>query len=75
MYLVNLIVKLFVMSVAEMKLAAINEIGKLNDEGAVKEILEHLVRISKENNTRFNTDVFFDKASEKYDDVLRKLAQ
>jgi len=34
------------MSVAEMKLAAINEISKLEDENSVKEILEHLAKLS-----------------------------
>ena len=63
------------MSVAEMKLAAINEISKLKSESAVKEILDHLVQISKEDKPQFDPDVFFDKASDKYDDVLRKLAQ
>ena len=63
------------MSIAEMKLAAINEISKLDDEKAVKEILVHLVKISNSENKKFNADVFFQKASEKYDDVLQKLAQ
>jgi len=63
------------MSVAEMKLAAINEIGKLKSESAVKEILEHLIKISKEEKSSFDTEAFFNKTSEKYDDVLRKLAQ
>lgn len=63
------------MSVAEMKLAAISEISKLKSEIAVKEILEHLVKISKEDKFPFDTDAFFNRASEKYDDVLRKLAQ
>jgi threonine aldolase len=63
------------MSIAEMKLAAINEIGKLEDEKAVKEILEHLAKISKNENKKYDTDAFFQKASEKYDDVLQKLAQ
>ena len=63
------------MSIAEMKLAAINEIGKLNDEKAVKEILELLAKISNSENNKFDADAFFQKASEKYDDVLQKLAQ
>lgn len=63
------------MSVAEMKLAAIAEISKLKDEAAVKEILEHLVKIAKTDNSDFDAKVFFDKAAEKYDDVLQKLAQ
>ena len=63
------------MSIAEMKLAAINEIGKLDDEKSVKEILEHLAKISSNENKKFDADIFFQKASEKYDDVLQKLAQ
>jgi hypothetical protein len=63
------------MSVAEMKLAAINEISKLDNEAAVKEILEHLAKISKAENAKFDTEAFFDKASKKYDDILQKLAQ
>jgi hypothetical protein len=63
------------MSVAEMKLAAINEISKLKSESAVKEILEHLLKILKEDKSQFDPDVFFNNASNKYDDVLKKLAQ
>lgn len=63
------------MSVAEMKLAAINEISKLKSESAVKEILEHLLKISNEDNPPFDAEVFFNNTSEKYDDVLRKLSQ
>jgi len=63
------------MSVAEMKLAAINEIGKLKTESAVKEILEHLIKITAEDKPRFDTDAFFNKAAEKYDDVLQNLAR
>ncbi len=39
------------MSVAELKLAAINEISKLNNEAPAKEISEHLAKMSfaKEN--------------------------
>jgi uncharacterized membrane-anchored protein len=63
------------MSVAEMKLAAINEISKLNDEASIKEILEHLAKMSAEVKQPFDVDAFFKRASEKYDDVLQKLAQ
>jgi 3-deoxy-D-manno-octulosonic acid (KDO) 8-phosphate synthase len=63
------------MSVAEMKLAAIAEISKLEDEAAVKEILEHLVKIAKAGNSAFDAKAFFDKSTKKYDDVLQKLAQ
>lgn len=63
------------MNVAEMKLAAISEIGKLKNETAVKEILEHLKKISQEEDAVFDTDIFFSKASHKYGDILQKLAQ
>jgi hypothetical protein len=63
------------MSIAEMKLAAINEISKLGDEKAVREILEHLAKISNNENNKFDADSFFQKTSEKYDDVLQKLAE
>ncbi len=63
------------MSVAEMKLTAINEITKLKSESAVKEILDHVLKISKEEKPPFDSDAFFIRASEKYDDVLQKLAQ
>ena len=75
MKLVNLNIKNKVMSIAEMKLAAINEIANLNDEKALKEVLEHLVKISNNENKKFDADIFFQKASEKYDDVLQKLSQ
>jgi hypothetical protein len=63
------------MSVAEMKLAAINEIGKLNDEKSIKEILEHLAKLSGAIEEPFDVEAFLKKASEKYNDVLQKLAQ
>lgn len=63
------------MSVAEMKLAAITEISKITDEKAIKEILEHLAKISKESSHPFDTDPFFKKAADRYADVLQKLAQ
>jgi predicted transcriptional regulator len=63
------------MSLAEMKLAAITEIIKITDEKALREILEHLAKVSIRDNPVFNADAFFGKASEKYDDVLQKLAQ
>ena len=49
------------MSIAEMKLAAINQIGKLDDEKAVKEILEHLDKISNNENKKFDANAFFDQ--------------
>ena len=64
------------MSVAEMKLAAINEISKLDNENALREILEHLIKISssKENKV-LNLSQHYDKVKEQYGNVLKKLAQ
>ena len=64
------------MSVAEMKLAAINEITKLDNEYAVKEILEHLARLSElQNDKAYNLSQHFETVSNKYGRVLEKLAQ
>lgn len=64
------------MSVAEMKLAAINEIAKLNDESAIKEILDHLAKLSSnQNETKYNLSQHFDEVAKRYGKVLEKLAQ
>jgi len=63
------------MSVAEMKLAAINQITNMEDENAVKEILEHLTKMKSIAKEKFDADSFFNKSAHKYDDVLSKLAQ
>ena len=60
------------MSVAEMKVKAIEKLAALQDEAAVKEILEHLEKL---NTKKFDADAFFKKASEQYSDVLKKLAE
>lgn len=62
------------MSLAEMKLEAINGISKLNDENAVKEILEHLLQLSSKEE-ELNLSQHYAKAKEQYDNVLAKLAQ
>jgi acetyl-CoA carboxylase beta subunit len=60
------------MSVAEMKIKAIERLTALKDEAAVKEILEH---IEKLNAKQFDTDKFFKEISKQYGDVLKKLAE
>jgi hypothetical protein len=60
------------MSVAEMKVKAFEKLAALQDEAAVKEILEHLEKL---NAKKFDTDAFFKKTSEQYGDVLKKLAE
>jgi len=59
-----------------MKLAAINEIAKLDNELAVKEILEHLVKLSKSQKDKvYNLSQHFEKISNDYGKVLEKLAK
>lgn len=63
------------MSVAEMKLAAINQISVMEDESAVMEILEHLAKL---NNLVKEKSPFMRHAEEimkERDSVLEKLAQ
>ena len=60
------------MSVAEMKIKAIEKLAALKDEAAVKEILEHLEKLNAKS---FDADAFFKTASEQYGDVLKKLAE
>ena len=60
------------MSVAEMKIKAIEKITALNDEAVVKEVLAY---IEKLNVQQFDADKFFKKAAEQYGDVLKKLAE
>ena len=62
------------MSISEMKVLAFEKLSALNEESAIKEILLHLEKLNIPK-PAFDTDVFFEKASSKYDDVLQKLAQ
>ena len=63
------------MSIAEMKIIAIKEIARLEDENVIKEILDHLEKASSGANKSFNLFQHFDTVKEKYGDVLQKLAQ
>ncbi len=62
------------MSITEMKVQAFEKLASLNEESAIKEILVHLETLTAPKPT-FDADKFFEKSVEKYDDVLRKLAQ
>ena len=63
------------MSVAEMKLAAINEIIKLDNKKALKEILEHFAKLSTSVNPKtHNLSQHFEEFAERYGKVLEKLA-
>ena len=65
------------MSISEMKLIAINEITKLENENAVKEILEHLAKINTASDSTKSLNLFqhYDKIKEQYSTTLQKLAQ
>ncbi len=64
------------MSVAEMKIAAINEITKLDNEKALKEILEHLAKLAvPASENVYNLSQHFEEVAGKYGKVLEKLAQ
>ena len=65
------------MSISEMKLIAINEITKLENENAVKEILDHLAKINSGTDSTKSMNLFqhYDKIKEQYSTTLQKLAQ
>jgi hypothetical protein len=65
------------MSIAEMKLVAINEISKLESENAVKEILDHIAKMNEESGQTkaLNLSQHYDKIKEQYGNTLQKLAQ
>lgn len=64
------------MSVSEMQLAAIKEITRLEDEGLLKEVLEHLAKISSTQEEKFlSLSKHYDKVKEQYGNVLQKLAR
>ncbi len=62
------------MSTLEMKAKAFEKLASINEESAIKEVLAFLENL-KETKDEFDADAFFKNASEKYDDVLQKLAQ
>ena len=62
------------MSTLEMKAKAFEKLATINEEGAIKKVLLFLENLSHVED-EFDTDKFFKNASEKYADVLQKLAQ
>ncbi len=63
------------MSAAEMKLAAFEKLAAINEEEALKYILEQISKVSETIQPASAADAFFEEASAKYGDVLKKLAQ
>lgn len=64
------------MSVAEMKLKALEALASLNDESAIMEIYVHLEKI--QSSQKINTSNLSDKfesISKRFDKTLQKLAQ
>jgi hypothetical protein len=61
------------MSVAELKIEAINQITKLTEENSLKAILEHLSKLNQAK--ELNLSRHYDDIKSKYDDVLKKLAE
>ena len=61
------------MSVAEMKIEAINQITRLNEEESLKEILMHLSKLTKQ--AELNLSQHYSEIKEQYTDVLKKLAE
>ena len=65
------------MSIAEMKIIAIKEITNLENENALKEILDHLAKMqSDDNNIKvLNLSRHYDAIKNKFGNTLQKLAQ
>ena len=61
------------MSVAEMKVKAISQITRLNEENSLKEILEHLSKLNSK--SELNLSQHYEEIKSKYGNVLKKLAQ
>lgn len=75
-FYVTLLIKFYVMSVAEMKLHALEVLALLKDESAIREIYELLEKIqSNQKATTLNLSDKFDSISKRFDETLQKLAQ
>ena len=61
------------MSVDEMKKEAISRINALKDEVALKEILDHLLKLSRGEN--YILAEHYESIKQKYNSVLKRLAQ
>ena len=61
------------MSVAEMKVEAINQITRLTEEESLKEILIHLSKLTKQ--AELNLSQHYSESKDQYKDVVKKLAE
>lgn len=59
-----------------MKVKAFEKLAALNDEVALKEILEHLQKLSENEKQRtYNLSKHFDSINNRYGNTLKKLAE
>lgn len=63
------------MSVAEMKLKAINHLANLKTEESVREILDQLEKLDLQENKTINLSQHYPAIREQYGSVLEKLAK
>lgn len=63
------------MSIAEMKIEAINKITTINNESVLMDVLGLLEEANGKNKTSFNLSRNYEAIKEQYSDVLQKLAQ
>jgi hypothetical protein len=63
------------MSVAEMKIEAINKITSLEDEAFLKEILTLLEKATEAKKTSYTLSGTYEEIKNKYEDVMQKLAR
>jgi hypothetical protein len=64
------------MSIAEMKLAAFEKLALLKEEKGLREILEHLEALEKNEKAKtYNLSRHFDAIDARYGETLKKLAQ
>jgi hypothetical protein len=64
-----------VMSVAELKLSAFEQLAAIHQETHLKQILDYLTVIARAEKEPKDMQAVFDKAVEQYGPVLEKLAQ
>ena len=63
------------MTITEMKLVAIAEINKLEDENEIIKILEHLNKFKNNPKTQvYNLSTHVEKVNKRYAETLKKLA-
>lgn len=63
------------MSVAEMKKQVIDYIQKVENENLIAEIMKQIQALDAKFNHNLKAEDVFNKARNRYDDVLKKLAQ